>query len=257
MPAQQPPLALLAAGDAFPPISQAWPAASPAPGLLAAGGALDVPTLRAAYAATIFPWFSQGEPILWWSPDPRMVLHTQRFRLHRSLRKAIGRFRATPGCELRINSAFDQVILACAQAARQGQNGTWIGPGMRAAYRRLHRAGCAHSVETWINGELAAGLYCVALGQAVFGESMFTRVSDGSKIALAALVALCRAHGMPLIDCQQNTAHLAFMGAAEMPRADFARQVAQLAALPGPRWQFDPLYWNELIPPGPPRPALR
>ncbi|MDO5290358.1 MAG: leucyl/phenylalanyl-tRNA--protein transferase [Pseudomonadota bacterium] len=240
-------LALLAPGDPFPPLESAWPVHSGAPGLLAAGGALDVPTLRAAYARTIFPWFSPGEPVLWWSPDPRMVLHVAHFRLHRSLRRTLARFCDQPHCEVRIDTAFDEVIAACAHARRAGQHGTWIGPAMRHAYGQLHRAGHAHSVETWVNGELVAGLYCVALGRAVFGESMFTRVSDGSKIALAALVALCRAQGMPLIDCQQNTAHLAFMGAREMPRAEFARQVAHLAAQPSVNWQFKTVYWDTFL----------
>ena len=208
-----PPLTLLKPGDAFPPLSRAWPAHSPAPGLVAVGGALDVPTLLAAYCATIFPWFSEGEPILWWSPDPRMVLRVEHFRLHRSLRRVVQRFRASAGCEIRVNSAFDAVITACARAARQGQSGTWIGPRILNAYTALHGAGHAFSLETWIDGRLRAGLYGVTVGRAVFGESMFTEVTDGSKIALAALVALCRAQGLPLIDCQQNTRHLAFMGA--------------------------------------------
>jgi leucyl/phenylalanyl-tRNA--protein transferase len=242
---------MLQPGDPFPPLGDAWPAHSPAPGLLATGGALDVPTLLAAYSSTIFPWFNEGEPILWWSPDPRMALDVRRLRLHRSLRKAIQRFRADPACQIRIDTAFDQVIAACARAARPGQSGTWIGPRMRAAYGELHRAGHAHSVETWAGGRLVAGLYVVAIGQAVFGESMFTQVSDGSKIALAALTAFARHHGLPLIDCQQNTRHLAFMGAAEMPRAAFARRVAHLAARPAPRWRFDPVYWNAILPPSP------
>lgn len=243
-----PPLAVLRPGDPFPPLSQAWPSDSHAPGLVAAGGVLDVDTLRAAYSATIFPWFSEGEPILWWSPDPRMVLQVDRFRLHRSLRKVIARFRSRPDCEIRIDSAFEEVISACAYAPRAGQTGTWIGPEMRQAYLALHRAGSAHSVETWIGGQLVGGLYCVAIGQAVFGESMFARVPDASKIALAALVAFCHSHGIPSIDCQQNTAHLAFMGAAEMPRNLFARQVARLVQAPGPAWHFNPVYWNALMP---------
>lgn len=248
---QDPKLAVLRPGDAFPPISQAWPAHSPAPGLVAVGGALDVSTLVAAYSATIFPWFSDGEPILWWSPDPRMVLDVQRLRLHRSLRKAIQRFAANASCQIRIDTAFDQVISACAQSPRPGQSGTWIGPEMQVAYRALHGAGHAHSVETWVDDQLVAGLYVVAIGGATFGESMFTRVTDGSKIALAALVAFARQHGIPLIDCQQNTQHLAFMGAAEMPRETFARQVAALARQPAPVWRFDPVYWNALLPPSP------
>lgn len=241
------PLPTLLPGQPFPPASMAWPAGSPAPGLVAVGGTLDVATLRTAYGATLFPWFGSGEPILWWSPDPRMVLPVARFRLHRSLRRAVQRFAADARCEIRMDSAFDQVITACAQARRAGQSDTWIGPEMRRAYQALHQAGSAHSVETWIDGRLVAGLYCVALGRAVFGESMFTTVTDGSKIALAALIAWCRQHGVPQIDCQQNTAHLASLGAAEMPRATFAEQVQRLAQQAGPTWRFEPLYWRHLL----------
>jgi leucyl/phenylalanyl-tRNA--protein transferase len=249
-----PRIALLRPGDPFPPLEEAWGADSPAPGLLAAGGALDVVTLAAAYRQTLFPWFAQGQPILWWSPDPRMVLDVRELRLHRSLRKTLARFAANPACEIRIDSAFERVMAQCAAAPRAGQPETWIVPSMRRAYAALHRAGHAHSVETWIGGKLAAGLYCVALGRAVFGESMFTTVTDGSKIALCALAAFCRAHDMPLIDCQQNTRHLAFMGAREWPRAWFAARVAQLAAQPAPKWpawpagKFDLLYWKVLSP---------
>lgn len=243
-----PVLPLLRAGDPFPPVDQAWRADSGAPGLVAAGGALDVATLRSAYAGTLFPWFSAGEPILWWSPDPRMVLQTERFRLHRSLRQALTRFRRRADTEIRVNTAFSTVIRACAQAPRPGQSGTWIVPAMQQAYLQLHQAGLAHSVETWIDGELVAGLYCVSIGRAVFGESMFTRVPDGSKLALAALVALCRRHGMPLIDCQQHTAHLAFMGASPMPRSEFAQRVRALVKVPAPAWRFEPLYWDALLP---------
>jgi leucyl/phenylalanyl-tRNA--protein transferase len=243
----RPALALLKPGDPFPPLSHAWPETSPAPGLLAVGGALDVPTLTAAYSATIFPWFSEGEPILWWSPDPRMVLHVADFRLHRSLRKTLKRFRLDPACEIRVDTAFEAVIDACGRTPRPGQSGSWIGPEMRNAYTALHQAGRAHSVETWIDGRLCAGLYCVCIGRAVFGESMFTEVTDGSKLALAALVALCRREGLPLIDCQQNTRHLAFMGAAEMPRAEFAASVQALLPQPPPSWRFEPVYWDALM----------
>lgn len=239
-------------GDAFPDAAQAWDASQPAPGLLAAGGALDVDSLHRAYSSAIFPWFSEGQPILWWSTDPRMVLFTREFRLHRSLRKTLARFIANPRCELRIDSAFDEVIQACSQAPREGQSGTWIVPQMVKAYEAFHRAGFAHSVETWIDGRLAGGLYCVSIGQAVFGESMFTRVPDASKIALAGLVAFCRHHGIAAIDCQQNTQHLASLGAREIARADFVAQVAQNARKPSPAWRFDPVYWNGLAPPKPP-----
>jgi leucyl/phenylalanyl-tRNA--protein transferase len=214
---------------------------------LAAGGALDVATLCDAYAHGIFPWFSEDQPILWWSPDPRMVLRVTDFRLHRSLRKAVQSFVSTPGCEIRMNYSFDAVIHACSTTARQGQTGTWIVSDMVRAYGALHRAGFAHSVETWINGQLVGGLYCVALGKAVFGESMFSRVSDASKIALAALVCFCRHHGIEQIDCQQNTRHLASLGAHEISRAEFLDKVRSALPQPSPAWHFEPLYWRELL----------
>lgn len=238
-------------GDPFPDPARAWDAHQPAPGLLAAGGALDVDSLHRAYSAGIFPWFSEGQPILWWSTDPRMVLAPAEFKLHRSLRKTIARLTAQPGFELRINSAFDDVIGACSASPRVGQSGTWIVPQMVRAYSAFHRAGFAHSVETWLDGRLVGGLYCVAIGRAVFGESMFTRMPDASKVALAALVAFCRHHTIGLIDCQQNTQHLASLGAREIPRAKFVAQLAQSVKKPPPPWRFDTLYWNELLPRSP------
>ena len=235
-------------GDPFPLAETAWNARQPAPGLLAAGGALDVESLERAYRGGVFPWFSEGQPILWWSTDPRMVLFTDEFRLHRSLRKTLARFAADSRCEIRIDSAFDEVIQSCSTSPRPGQSGTWIVPAMVRAYGDFHRAGFVHSIETWIDGELAGGLYCVAIGQAVFGESMFTRVPDGSKIALAALVAFCRQHGIGVVDCQQNTQHLASLGAREIPRADFVARVAQAVRKPAPPWHFEPVYWSQLLP---------
>ncbi len=242
-----PPIPWLNPGDPFPALVQAWGAHAPAPGLLAAGGALDVATLRLAYSQGIFPWFSVGQPVLWWSPDPRMVLQTEKFKLHRSLLKTLKRFAHTPGWEVSMDRAFGQVIRQCAGKLRVDQKGTWIVPEMIAAYEAMHHAGLAHSVETWMDGELVGGLYCVNLGGMVFGESMFAHRSDASKIALAALVAFCRAHGMDRIDCQQNTAHLATLGAAEMARAEFVDVVAQRVRGPAPDWQFSPLYWSELF----------
>ena len=235
-------------GDPFPPASDAWDDAQAAPGLLAAGGALDLETLQRAYSGGIFPWFSEGQPILWWSTDPRMVLFTDEFRLHRSLRKSVARFALDSRCEIRIDSDFSAVIAACATSERPGQSGTWIVPAMVQAYERLHSAGFAHSVEAWIDGTLTGGLYCVAIGKAVFGESMFTRVPDASKIALAALVAFCRNAGIGMVDCQQNTQHLASLGAREIDRADFVARVAQNVRKPLPRWQFEPVYWRQLLP---------
>jgi leucyl/phenylalanyl-tRNA---protein transferase len=245
---QRDPLPWLQPGDPFPDPERAWGAGSPAPGLLAAGGCLDVETLSRAYGHGIFPWYSEGQPILWWSTDPRMVLAPAEFRLHRSLRKTLVRFIADPRCELRFDTAFESVVRACAASPREGQAGTWIGPDMLRAYTALHRAQLAHSVETWIDGELAGGLYCVGLGRAVFGESMFTRVPDASKIALAALVCFCRANGIGLIDCQQNTSHLASLGAREIGRREFVNAVSRNAASPPPDWRFSPVYWRELLP---------
>lgn len=242
-----PSLPWLEPGAPFPAAEEAWDAASDAPGLLAAGGDLSIASLQRAYANGIFPWFSDGQPILWWSPDPRMVLHVADFRLHRSLRQTLVRFKNNARCEVRFDTAFSQVIAACAAAPRQGQPGTWILPDMVKAYVRLHDAGIAHSVETWIDGKLAGGLYCVALGRAVFGESMFTRVSDASKIALAALVAFCRQNAIVSIDCQQNTTHLASLGAAEVPRQVFLQHIRQAQANPPVEWRFVPLYWNHIL----------
>lgn len=178
-----------------------------------------------------------------------MVLDVAKFRVHSSLKKTLKKFRKTPGCEIRMDSAFEQVIQACSSSSREGQAGTWIVPDMIAAYGQLHQAGLAHSVETWINGELAGGLYCVALGQSVFGESMFSHATNASKIALAALVGFCRHHGIRQIDCQQNTRHLAFLGAGEIPRKLFMKKISAGLLLAPPVWQFDAKYWQELIPP--------
>ena len=236
----------LNADDPLPPIDQAWPPESDAPGLLAAGEDLSVMRLREAYRQCTFPWFSEGQPVLWWSPDPRMVLNVADFRLHRSLRKKIASLRLAGRLVVRFDAAFAEVMQACAQQTREGQDGTWIVPPMQAAYADWHAAGDVHSVETWLDGQLVGGLYGVNLGQAFFGESMFSRQSDASKIALAALVAFCRASGIAHIDCQQNTPHLGFMGAREMPRAAFARLVQAAVQRPAPRWQFEPLYWTQL-----------
>ncbi|WP_342129775.1 leucyl/phenylalanyl-tRNA--protein transferase [Hydrogenophaga sp. OTU3427] len=242
-----PALPWLEPGQDFPPVDTAWAADAPAPGLLAAGGALDAPTLRRAYAHGIFPWFSEGQPILWWSPDPRMVLQVADFRLHDSLRKQLRAGLRSGRIELRFDHDFTAVIGHCAGAARPGQHGTWILPEMVDAYTELHRLGVAHSVETWWDGVLAGGLYCVGIGQAVFGESMFSLRSNASKIALAALVAFCRAHGLRSIDCQQNTAHLGSLGAREMPRERFVQSMRMAVALPPPVWRFDSVYWDHLF----------
>lgn len=231
----------------FPPVEQAWGRGSAAPGLLCAGGELSVERLTSAYSHGIFPWFSDGQPILWWSPDPRMVLRPADFALHPSLRKTLKKFIRAEDCQIRIDSAFESVIRGCANSARAGQNGTWIVADMIAAYLAFHRAGLAHSIETWVQGELVGGLYFVAIGQAVFGESMFHRATDGSKIALAALVCLCRQFNIGHIDCQQNTAHLASLGAKEVSRRVFLDQVGTLIHQPAPDWSLACPNWNQLL----------
>jgi leucyl/phenylalanyl-tRNA---protein transferase len=240
-----PQLPWLAPGEAFPDVSKAWGADDPVPGLLAGGSDLSVETLREAYLKGIFPWYSQGQPILWWSPDPRMALRVSDFKLHRSLRKSLGAFLQTPGCEIRIDHDFAAVIAACANTPREGQAGTWILPEMQAAYIALHQAGFAHSIETWANGHLVGGLYCTAIGGAVFGESMFARQTEASKFALCALVALCRSQGAPLIDCQQNTAHLASLGAVEVSRETFCAY-ALSSAKNTLSWQVKYVEWKLL-----------
>lgn len=234
----------------FPAPETALDDASPAPGLLAAGGRLSVKRLRRAYAQGIFPWFSIGEPVLWWSTAPRMVLRTDDFKLHRSLKKALRHFIADhPRCEIRIDSAFDRVIEHCAHTPRDGQKGTWIVPAMQRAYRAWHAAGDVHSVETWVDGELVGGLYGVSLGRMFFGESMFAHATDASKIALAALVAFCRAHGIDWIDCQQQTPHLASLGAKPVSREAFLAHLAKtVPAQPVDDWSYDPAYWDALDP---------
>lgn len=230
--------------DPLPPVETAWGVETEAPGLLAAGADLGVNRLLEAYGQGVFPWFNPDQPVLWWSPDPRMVLQIKDFKLHRSLRKTLARYAAHPQFELCFDRSFDQVIEACSQSPREGQNGTWIVPAMVDAYKALHQAGHAHSVETWLDGKLVAGLYFVCIGRAVFGESMFSTISDGSKMALAALVQVCEQQGIVAIDCQQNTAHLASMGAQEMSRAEFLRLTHTAKLAPSPNWQNATIDWD-------------
>jgi leucyl/phenylalanyl-tRNA--protein transferase len=224
-------LAWLNPDDPFPPLSAAL--AEPN-GLLAAGGDLAPERLVAAYRRGIFPWYSAGQPILWWSPDPRMVLYVDEFQVSRSLAKRVrkGDF------EVRIDTAFRDVIDACALAPREGQRGTWITSDMADAYWELHRRGFSHSVESWQDGRLCGGLYGMALGRVFFGESMFARETDASKVALVHLMALLRNQGVPLVDCQQETAHLRSFGARPISRAAFAVHLGELihSTEPVARW---------------------
>ena len=238
--------------DPLPTTATALPPGSDAPGLLAAGGELSPARLREAYSHGIFPWYSDGQPILWWSPDPRMVLMTADFKLSRSLRKTVSRFVRTPGCEVHIDHDFRRVIGACAGTPRDGQNGTWIVPAMVEAYARWHALGAVHSVETWVDGELVGGLYGINLGRMFFGESMFSHRTDASKIALAALVCFCREHAITMIDCQQNTGHLASLGAGEISREEFERRIApRIGEQPPGDWTYHPAMWRRLLDPEP------
>lgn len=239
----------------LPAADQALGVDTDAPGLVAAGGSVTPARLEEAYSRGIFPWYGPGQPPLWWSPDPRMVLQVADFKLSRSLKKTLRRFIATPGCDVRFDHDFCAVIRACASTPRAGQDGTWIVPELMAAYTAWHRLGCVHSAETWVDGELVGGLYFVNLGRMCFGESMFAHRTDASKIALAALVAACRARGVTWIDCQQNTGHLASLGAHEVPRSAFLTHVASattatpaLPATPMAEWSYDESAWNLLAP---------
>jgi leucyl/phenylalanyl-tRNA--protein transferase len=241
----QAPLTWLEANDPLPSVENAWGAGSDAPGLLAAGADLGVDRLLEAYSKGVFPWFNASQPVLWWSPDPRMVLKIADFKLHRSLRKTLTRYASHPQFELCFDRSFNQVIEACSQSPREGQNGTWIVPSMVAAYKALHQAGHAHSVETWLDGQLVAGLYFVCIGKAVFGESMFSTLTDGSKMALAALVQVCKRHDITAIDCQQKTAHLASMGAQEMSRSAFLDVIGSARHCASPDWKNAAIDWDQ------------
>lgn len=235
--------------DPFPPVAAALAEPAGPNGLLAAGADLSLPRLLAAYRLGIFPWFNPGEPILWWSPDPRMVLFSGEFRCARSLKKRLCR----ADYEVRVDTSFPAVMQACA-APRKGQRGTWISPGMVAAYTALHEAGYGHSFETWMQGEtgpeLVGGLYGVALGRVFFGESMFSRRTDASKIALAHLVAELAARGFQLIDCQMSTPHLASLGAREIPRRTFSALLERFTALETPAGKWHPVVRDPRLSPG-------
>ena len=211
-------------------------------GLLCAGLDLDATRLLEAYRKGIFPWYSDGQPVLWWSPDPRMVLYCTDFRFHRSLRKRSRALAKETGWTLEINADFPSVIKACA-APRRHQQGTWITEEIIAAYTALHRLGYAQSIELRYENELRAGLYGVSIGRMFFGESMFTSFQDGSKLALAALVMLLQAQGFTMIDCQQQTDHLALMGAKPIPRTLYLEHIQDLCGRTPPDWSSCQLYW--------------
>jgi leucyl/phenylalanyl-tRNA--protein transferase len=221
--------------DPFPPVETAL--AEPN-GLLAAGGDLSPERLIDAYAHGIFPWFNEDDPIFWWSPDPRMVVFPSELHVSRSLRRIV----RSDAFTVTLDRAFDAVMQGCAEP-RADQDGTWITTEMMLAYGRLARIGYAHSVEVWVADELAGGLYGVAIGRVFFGESMFSRRSNASKVALTVLAEQLARWRFTVIDCQMSTPHLASLGAREIPRAEFLRLVAEGVAqppVPSP-WRFDTL----------------
>ena len=226
------PLVMLRGDTPFPPVRNALREPN---GLLAIGGDLSAARLLEAYRHGIFPWFNADDPILWWSPDPRMVLFPAEFKLSSSLRKTL----IKQEYEVRMDTAFEQVMRACA-APRSREAGTWIHEDMIAAYCELHRMGYAHSVETWIEGELSGGLYGIAIGRMFYGESMFSRKTDASKIALAHLAKQLVRWDFGLIDCQMNTSHLASLGAREIPRNEFIQRLQEsIRREPVTHWKLD------------------
>ncbi len=223
---------LLTSHSPFPPVEQALRQPN---GLLAAGGGLSPARLLDAYRHGIFPWFSADDPLLWWSPDPRMVLFPREFKLSHSLRKTLRK----GAYAVRTDSAFEHVMRACA-APRAGRDGTWIHEDMIAAYSALQRMGYAHSVETWMDGELAGGLYGVSIGRMFYGESMFSRRPNASKIALAHLCRQLDIWGYDMIDCQMHTGHLASLGARLIPRTEFiTRLQTYTRQTPPADWRFE------------------
>lgn len=236
----------LEVNDPFPDASQALTEEDGAGGLLAAGADLSPERLLLAYRNGIFPWFSEGQPILWWSTDPRMVLMTSNLHVSASLRKTlkkVERSRMTGGpWEIRFDSAFEAVMRACA-APRADGPGTWISEEIIAGYGALHRRGYAHSAETWLDGRLVGGAYGVCIGRMFYGESMFAHATDASKIALVYLARFLNANGVAMIDCQQETRHLASMGAAPIPRERFLCHLRQAITQPGiTDWKPLPLF---------------
>jgi leucyl/phenylalanyl-tRNA--protein transferase len=211
----------LNADEAFPPLAKALREPN---GLLAAGADLSPERLLAAYRQGIFPWYSPGQPILWWSPDPRMVLFPSELKVSRSLAKRMRK----DDYEIRFDTAFRQVMLQCALTERPGQDGTWITSDIVEGYCRLHALGHAHSVETWMEGELVGGVYGVAIGRMFYGESMFHHVTDASKLAFVHLVRRLHDQAFGMLDCQMKTAHLASLGAREVSRDEFSQRLSEL-----------------------------
>lgn len=229
--------------DATTPLPDAQRAMSPVPGLVAAGLDLSVSRLEQAYTSGIFPWFNPGEPVLWWSPDPRTVLFCDELHISHSLAKRLRQISTAQNAGdfqkavVTVDCAFDEVMQACASRGSDDPEATWITPEMKRVYQQWHHLGRVHSVETWLDGRLAGGLYGVSLGQMFFGESMFSWRTDASKIALAHLVRFLQKQGVTMIDCQMTTSHLMSLGAREITRADFISHVRRVTKAPSLLWK--------------------
>lgn len=230
----------LGESDSFPnPQTQSDPDPE-VPGLLAVSERIFPGQLERAYRSGIFPWYSDHQPVLWWSPDPRMTLNPSELRVSHSLRKTIRSFLEDPMVTLGVDHDFSGVMRACATTERAGQDGTWITHEIMDAYTALHEQGRAHCITVERNAQAIGGLYCVSFGTMVYGESMFSKARDCSKLALAALCAWCYDHGVTLIDCQQETSHLRSLGARPMARTQFLQHVAQAVQAPAPKdWQMN------------------
>jgi leucyl/phenylalanyl-tRNA---protein transferase len=218
-------------GD-FPHSSLALSAADDADGLLCASASISAALLQRSYPRGIYPWYSKGDPVMWWTPSQRAVLRVADFKLHKSLRKTIVKYQASGTMTVRVDTAFEAVLAACADRPA----GTWMTAELRAAYTDWHTQGAVHSVETWLDGHLVGGFYGVGIGQMFFGESMFSRITDASKIALACFVGWFATQGGDMIDCQQDTAHLMSLGAKTLPRAAFEALIAQRTVKPALDW---------------------
>jgi leucyl/phenylalanyl-tRNA--protein transferase len=205
-------------------------------GLIAIGGDLSAERLICAYQRGIFPWFNEDQPILWWCPNPRAIIEPEHFHMSRSLARRLRR----AGWRCTINRSFTEVIDNCASG--RGQFGTWITPEMKTAYRHLHELGFAHSIESWFRGELAGGIYGVRLGNVFFGESMYTGITDGSKVALSGLVHLCLENGIALLDCQVSSPHLTTLGMKEIPRNEFLQRLGHPEKTPLPLEPAAPMW---------------
>lgn len=234
-------------GEPFPPTSGALPAGDAA-GLLAVGGTISAARMEDAARHGIFPLYNTDTPVMWWAPDQRMVIPVAEVRLSHTMRPTLRRFIRKPACDVRVDSAFEDVLAGCATTKRKGQDGpTWILPELERAYLDMWRAGSVHSFETWMDGELVGGLFGIELGRTFSIESMFSRRSDASKIAFAALTAFSREHGIDMLDCQLYSPHLESLGGRLVPREEFEESLQRGLRQPAiESWRFDERLWELL-----------